>query len=63
MTLVIMCEFFSFTVKQLVKITSNPKYKTHLSKTVDHSDVIGATPVGAAPTTPSVSTQHLASMD
>ena len=30
---------------------------------VDHSDVVGASPVGAAPTTPSFSTTHLASMD
>ena len=30
---------------------------------VDHSDVVGASPVGAAPTTSSFSTQHMASMD
>ena len=30
---------------------------------VDRSDVVGALPVGAAPTTSSFSTQHLASMD
>ena len=30
---------------------------------VDHSDVVGASPVGAAPTTSSFSTEHLASMD
>ena len=30
---------------------------------VDNSDVVGASPVGAAPTTFSFSTQHLASMD
>ena len=30
---------------------------------VDHSDVVGASSVGAAPTTSSFSTQHLASMD
>ena len=29
----------------------------------DHSDVVGASPVGAAPTTSSFSTQHLASVD
>ena len=28
------------------------------SKNVDHSDVVGASPVGAAPTTSSISTQH-----
>ena len=32
-------------------------------KIVDHSDVVGASPVGAAPTTSSFSTQYLASMD
>ena len=30
---------------------------------VDHSDIVGASPVGAAPTTSSFSTWHLASMD
>ena len=29
---------------------------------IDHSDVFGALPVGAAPTTSSFSTEHLASM-
>ena len=33
------------------------------NKVVDHSDVVGALPVGAAPTTSSFSRQHLASMD
>ena len=33
------------------------------NKIVDHSDVAGASPVGAAPTTSSFSTQHLVSMD
>ena len=33
------------------------------NKLVDHSDVVGASPVGAAPTTPSFSTYCLASMD
>ena len=33
------------------------------NKIVDHSDVIGASPVGAAPTTSSFSTWHLASKD
>ena len=32
------------------------------NKIVDHSDVVGASPVGAAPTTSSFSTLHLASM-
>ena len=33
------------------------------NKIVGHSDEVGASPVGAAPTTSSFSTQHLASMD
>ena len=33
------------------------------NKIVDHSDVVGASPVGAAPTSPSFSTSHLASLD
>ena len=33
------------------------------NKIVDHSDVVGASPAGAAPTTSSFSTWHLASMD
>ena len=33
------------------------------NKIVDSSDVVGASPVGAAPTTSSFSTKHLASMD
>ena len=32
-------------------------------KIVDNSDVVGAAPVGAAPTTSSFSTWHLASID
>ena len=33
------------------------------NKIVDHSDVVGAAPVGAAPTTSSFSTSHVDSMD
>ena len=33
------------------------------NKIVDHSDVVGASPVGAAPTTSSYLTYHLASMN
>ena len=33
------------------------------NKITDHSDVVGASPVGAAPTSSSWWTQHLASMD
>ena len=44
--------------------TSNKIRRTWLgNKIVDHSDVVGASPVGAAPTTASFSTWHLASRD
>ena len=33
------------------------------NKIVAHSDVVEASPVGAAPTTSSLSTKHMASMD
>ena len=33
------------------------------NKIVDHSDVVGASPVSSAPTTSSFSTKHLASLD
>ena len=33
------------------------------NKHVDHSDAVGASPLGAAPTTSSFSTYHLASVD
>ena len=43
--------------------TSNISRTLVGNKIVDNSDVIGALPVGAAPTTSSFSTKHLASMD
>ena len=43
--------------------TSNIRRTIVGSKIVDHSDVVGASPVGAAPTTSSFSTWHLASRD
>ena len=43
--------------------TSNISHTLLGNKIVDHSDVVGASPVGAAPTTSSFSTQHLAPMD
>ena len=43
--------------------TSNISRISVANKIVDHSDVVGASPVGAAPTTSSFSTYHLASMD
>ena len=41
--------------------TSNIRRTLVGNKIVDHSDVVGASPVGAAPTTSSFSTWHLAS--
>ena len=43
--------------------TSNISHTLVCNKIVDHSDVVGASPVGAAATTSSYLTQHLASMD
>ena len=43
--------------------TSNISRTLLGNEIVDHSDEVGASPVGAAPTTFSFSTQHLASMD
>ena len=43
--------------------TSNIRCTLVGNKIVDHSDVVGASPVGAAPTTSSFSTWHLASGD
>ena len=43
--------------------SSNISHTLVGNKIVDHSDVVGASPVGAAPTTLSFSTWHLAVMD
>ena len=43
--------------------TSNIKRTLVGNEIVNHSDVIGASPLGAAPTTYSFSTQHMARMD
>ena len=43
--------------------TSNIRRTWVGNKIVDQSDVVGASPVGAAPTTSSFSTWHLASRD
>ena len=43
--------------------TSNRRPSLVGNNIVDHSDVAGASPVGAAPTTSSFSTWHLASRD
>ena len=43
--------------------TSNSSHTLVGNKIVDHSDEVGASPLGAAPTTSSFSTQRLASID
>ena len=59
--------------RMLLQSCANPtiymyRKTSHISRTlvgnkiVDNSDVVGASPVGAAPTTSSFWTQHLASM-
>ena len=49
--------------KPLYRKTSNISCTLVGNKIVDHSDVVGASPVGAAPTTSSFSIRHLASRD
>ena len=56
--------------KSVTGIKENKYYKTSNIrptligyKIVDHSDVVGASPVGAAPTTSSFTTQYRASID
>ena len=56
------CHFFVRTVSGYHK-TCNISHTLVGNKIVDHSHVVGASPVGAAPTTSSFSTQKLASMD
>ena len=51
------------TLEQKYHQTSKERHTLVDNKIVDHSDVVGASPVGAAPTTSSFWTQHLASMD
>ena len=52
-----MCESINY------RKTSNIRRNLVGNKTVDHSDVVGASPVGAAPTTSLFSTYHLASRE
>ena len=44
-------------------ITVKPSSTSVGNKIVDHSDVVGASPVGADPTTSSFPTKHMASKD
>ena len=56
------CQLCDWLV-QIYRKTSNIRRTFVGNKIVDHSDVVGASPVGAAPTTSSFSTWHLASRD
>ena len=53
---------WAFNIINIVRQKSNISRTLVGNKIVDYSDVVGASPVGAAPTTSSFSTQHLASM-
>ena len=50
-------------MKKMYRKTSNISRTLGGNEIVDNSDVVGASPVSAAPTTSSCSTEHLASMD
>ena len=49
-------KFFSYTELRKYRQVSNISRTLVDNKIVDHSDVVGASPVGAAPTTSSFST-------
>ena len=51
-----------FKVKYMYRQVSNIRRTWVGNEIVDHSDVVWASPVGAAPTTSSFSTEHLASI-
>ena len=53
----------NMTVDKAYRKTSNIRRTLVGNKIVDHSDEVGASPLGAAPTTSSFSTWHLASRD
>ena len=57
------CVFVVSYVVLYYRIKFNIRRTLVGNKVVDHSDVVGASPVGAAPTTFSFSTWHLASRD
>ena len=50
------CLSFALIIFKLPRHVSNTSGTLEGNKIVDHSDVVGASPVGAAPTTSSVST-------
>ena len=56
--LLVLVQFFKFMYCQ----TSDTRSTSVGNEIVDNSDVVGASPVGAAPTTSSFSTEHMALM-
>ena len=57
------CNYWRMPLIQQYRQVSNISRTLVGNEMVDHSDVVGASPVGAAPTTSSFSTKHLASLD
>ena len=55
--------FFCHQIPDIYRQVSNISRSSVGNQIVDHSDAVGASPVGAAPTTSSFSTLHLASTD
>ena len=55
----VMLNFRYIPIHNTYRKTSNISRTSDGNKIVDHSDVVGASPVGAAPTTSSFLTQHL----
>ena len=60
--IIIIMKFIFWFAQPSYRKTSNIS-RTLGNKIIDNSDVVGASPVGAAPTTSSFSTYYLGSMD
>ena len=52
-----------FSIYKIYRQISNRRRTLVENDIIDHSDVVGASPVGAAPTPPSLWARHLCSMD
>ena len=59
----IVCRFFRRYSNYNYRQISNIKCAFVGNQIIDHSDVVGASPAGAAPTTTSFSTEHMASIN
>ena len=62
MLIIIKTFYTDVIVIHLYRQVSNIRHTLVSNQIVDHSDVVGASPVGAAPTTSSCSTYHLVSI-